>query len=101
MRLLLLMILFTLCQTALAVDCEKAITTLDINECTSIEQQKVENQLNAAYKKIIQKFEHPEPDFAEHYSATKQALVEATCLGKIQGSRLQCALYVLPGRHYT
>ncbi|CAG7857461.1 hypothetical protein MCAMS1_02295 [biofilm metagenome] len=77
MRLFLLMMLYLSSQATMAVDCGKAITTPDINECASVEQEKVEVQLNAAYKKIIQKLDHPEPDFAEHYAVIKKDLVDA------------------------
>ena len=77
MRLITVLFFLILSQNALALDCNKAIATPEINECASIEQVKVEAQLNATYKSVIQKLEHPDPEFADDYSATKKALIEA------------------------
>jgi uncharacterized protein YecT (DUF1311 family) len=77
MRIILLMFLLLLGQSAFALGCDKAVNTLEINDCASIEKEKVESQLNATYKSVIQKLEHPEPEVADDYLATKKALVEA------------------------
>lgn len=50
-----------------ALDCTKAVTTPDINECTSIEQKKVEDKLNKVYQGIVKPLEGDE----------KKTLVEA------------------------
>ncbi|MBB3324255.1 MULTISPECIES: lysozyme inhibitor LprI family protein [Atlantibacter] len=38
---------------ALAQDCEKAETQLELNECAAAEYQKADGELNAAYKKVF------------------------------------------------
>ena len=37
---------------ALAQDCEKAETQLELNDCAAAEYQKADSELNAAYKKV-------------------------------------------------
>lgn len=69
--------LLLISQSIFALDCDKAVNTIELNDCASIEKEKVESQLNATYKSVIQKLEHPEPEVADDYWATKKALVEA------------------------
>ncbi|WP_313109311.1 lysozyme inhibitor LprI family protein [Atlantibacter sp.] len=38
---------------ALAQDCEKAQTQLELNECAASEYKKADSELNAAYKKVF------------------------------------------------
>lgn len=39
--------------SAAGLDCGKAITTPDINQCASIEQKKVEANLNKVYQRVL------------------------------------------------
>jgi uncharacterized protein YecT (DUF1311 family) len=77
MPLFLLTALLAFSQTAYAIDCNKAVTTPDLNDCASIEQKKIEGQLNDTYKRVIKMLEKPEPSTAEGYTATKKRLIEA------------------------
>ena len=46
--------LLLLCSTsAYALDCNNAITTVDMNECTSLAQKQVEVKLNATYQTTL------------------------------------------------
>ncbi|MFZ6874154.1 lysozyme inhibitor LprI family protein [Undibacterium sp. Di27W] len=40
-----------------ALDCNKAANTMEINECASIEQQKVEAKLNQVYQRVLKGME--------------------------------------------
>lgn len=70
-------ILLLFSQDALAVDCDKAVTTLETNECAAIEQHKVEAQLNDTYKRVIRQLDQADPESDQSIAATKKALIEA------------------------
>lgn len=36
-----------------ALDCGQAVTTIDINQCAKIEQEKVEKELNDVYQRVL------------------------------------------------
>ncbi len=44
-------------QLALAIDCSKAVNTLEINECASIKQKKIETQPNTTYQEVLKSLE--------------------------------------------
>lgn len=66
-RLLFSLLLIGCAGRSYALDCAKAVTTADINECASIEQKKVEDKLNKLYQGIVKPLEGDE----------KKTLVEA------------------------
>jgi len=57
-------------------DCNKALTTMDINECASIEQAKVEKKLNSTYQRALKSLSGPGTDRA-HSAKMKTSLVAA------------------------
>ncbi len=63
-------------QLALALDCSKASNTLEINECASIEQKKVEAKLNAVYQRVM-KFLDKQIADGDLDKASKTTLIEA------------------------
>lgn len=65
-------ILLLFSQDALAVDCDKAVTTLETNECAAIEQHKVEAQLNDTYKRVIRQLDQADPESDQSIAATKK-----------------------------
>jgi len=76
-RLCFAVVLLAFCASATAaIDCEKAISTIDINECASIEQKQVEVRLNAVYQRVIKSLEHPDNE-VERYSEMKASLIAA------------------------
>lgn len=58
------------------VDCEKAVSTPDLNHCAALEQEKVERKLNAAYQKLVQQLTQPDTEL-DDYTAMRQKLLEA------------------------
>lgn len=52
-RLILPLVLLASSQGAFGLDCGKAITTPDINQCASIEQKRVEANLNKVYQRVL------------------------------------------------
>lgn len=46
-------ILLTSMKLANAIDCDKVIATIDINQCAHNELQKVEKQLNETYQRVL------------------------------------------------
>ena len=61
---------------AQALNCKEAITTLDIDECAKIEQEKVEAELNSVYQKIMKELSVPDTEY-EKPSEVKSALLKA------------------------
>lgn len=59
-----------------ALDCSKASNTMEINECASIEQQKVEVKLNQVYQRVMKGMEK---DYASdgNFAGMKKAFVNA------------------------
>ena len=57
---------------AAALDCSKAMTTPDMNECAAIDQKKADARLNQVYQRVLKSLE-PDAGGAE----TKKKLVEA------------------------
>ncbi len=66
------------CGRAFALDCNKAISTPDINECARIEQEKVEKTLNEVYRRVLKQVEqigkNPE---SERQADFKKTFIEA------------------------
>ncbi|MGL5488057.1 MAG: lysozyme inhibitor LprI family protein [Shewanella sp.] len=52
------LVLIILCGNAFAIDCEKAMSTPDINECARIAQEKVEKNLNIVYRRVLKQIEN-------------------------------------------
>ena len=67
MRTLLTLLFFLPITSVSALDCSKAISTLDISRCSKIEQEKVESELNKVYKRVMKNLE----------AKTKQSLRKA------------------------
>ncbi|MCH8622805.1 lysozyme inhibitor LprI family protein [Undibacterium sp. TS12] len=63
-------------QFALALDCSKASNTIEINECASIEQKKVEAKLNAVYQRVMKMLDK-EIAAGDLDKASKTTLIEA------------------------
>jgi uncharacterized protein YecT (DUF1311 family) len=57
------------------VDCQKAITTPDINACAQAEFEQVEKQLNDTYRRVMQSLSKPDDGIA--YADIKKSLIEA------------------------
>ena len=60
-----------------ALDCDKVISTPEINECASLEFEKVDKELNAAYKEVMSSLSDDDPYLAQRYADTKESLVAA------------------------
>jgi uncharacterized protein YecT (DUF1311 family) len=61
-------LLLAVCATSsFALDCDKAVSTSDINECARIGQEKVEKQLNVVYQDVLKTT--AAPDAAEERKA--------------------------------
>lgn len=72
MKCLILPLLLAACAgSAYALDCSKASSTVEINQCSLQEQQKAERQLNATYQQTLKAFASPDD------AATKAKLVDA------------------------
>ncbi len=65
-----------LATNAFALDCDNAITTLDMNACAKQEQEKVENELNLVYKQVIKSLSVPDTEVIK-YSKVKSNLIQA------------------------
>lgn len=63
--------------SAQALDCANAITTPEINECASIEKDKVEAKLNDTYKKALAFLDNSDPLIKEDAAKAKAKLKEA------------------------
>ncbi len=59
-----------------ALDCKKAVSTLEINECASIAEQKVEAKLNHVYQRVLKSLDQPDTE-TELYSEMKKKLINA------------------------
>jgi len=59
-----------------ALDCSKAANTIEINECASIEQRKVEAKLNAVYQRVMKYLDKQIAD-GDLDKASKTTLIEA------------------------
>ncbi|PXX41575.1 lysozyme inhibitor LprI family protein [Undibacterium pigrum] len=75
-NLILLLTLACASSLAQAIDCNKASNTMEINECASIEQQKVEAKLNQVYQRVLKGMEK---DYASdgNFADMKKAFVNA------------------------
>lgn len=62
--------------TSHALNCKKALTTSDINECARAEQKIVEAKLNKTYQRVLKGLDQPDNE-TEKYSEMKQKLIEA------------------------
>ena len=72
---LLVSLLALLPAACLAMDCDKAMTTPDINECAYKDYQKADLALNEMYKRVLDAFKSSQ-DEANGYS-TRADLIEA------------------------
>ena len=63
-------------QSALAIDCDKAVNTLETNECASQEQKRFEIKLNQVYQGVLKELEQPDTE-SENYSDMKRTLLAA------------------------
>ena len=72
------LVFIILCSNAFAIDCEKAMSTPDINECARIDQEKVEKNLNTVYRRVLKQIEdiskNPE---TEAQADLKKTFIEA------------------------
>lgn len=75
-RVLSLLLLSTLAGHSFALDCKKALTTLEINECASRDKDKVEAKLNKTYQRIMTSLSRPDTE-DEQFSIMKKHLVAA------------------------
>ncbi len=66
----------TLAGPAHALDCARASTTLELNECAARAQKAVEQTLNQTYQQALKALQQPDTE-TEKFSATRQRLVEA------------------------
>ncbi len=60
----------------LALDCDKVMTTPDINACAKQDQERVEVELNRVYQKVMKSLSKPDTDLESH-SETKATLRKA------------------------
>ena len=78
MRLLPILGFYFFCGSAFALDCNKAASTPEINECAHIEQEKVEKKLNDVYRRVLKQIEevgkNPE---SEAQADIKKTFIEA------------------------
>jgi uncharacterized protein YecT (DUF1311 family) len=61
---------------ALALDCNNAASTMDLNECASIDKDKTEKTLNQTYQRVLQALDKRDED-APRRARIKTALVAA------------------------
>ncbi|MFZ6718805.1 lysozyme inhibitor LprI family protein [Undibacterium sp. Ji49W] len=59
-----------------ALDCKKAVSTMDLNECATIEAKKVEAKLNRVYQQALKSLDQPDTE-TELYSEMKKKLINA------------------------
>ena len=59
-----------------ALDCEKAMSTPELNECAARQQKAVELRLNQTYQKALKSLQQPDTEM-DKFSATRQKLIEA------------------------
>ena len=59
-----------------ALNCEKAITTPELNECASISQKKAEAKLNNVYQRVLKSLNQKD-DSLESYSDMRKTLIAA------------------------
>ena len=73
-----LMLFFYSC-TVFALDCERAISTPDINACGQIELDKVELKLNLVYQRVLKEMDEISREKSNIYdkSTLKKSFVEA------------------------
>lgn len=62
-----------------ALDCEKALTTLDINACGKIELDKIELELNQVYSRVLKKMDEISKDHSNisDKSKLKKSFIDA------------------------
>ncbi|MCY0963799.1 lysozyme inhibitor LprI family protein [Parathalassolituus penaei] len=68
----LLWLLLMASSSSMALDCNNATTTLDMNECAAQEQQVVEARLNEVYRNVMKHLEGNE----DHYPEVRAKLLE-------------------------
>lgn len=59
-----------------ALDCQKAETTPELNECAARQQKAVELKLNQTYQQALKSLQQPDTEM-DKFSATRQKLIEA------------------------
>ena len=57
MKLFNLLFLLVFSAQLAALDCDKAVSTLDVQECAKAEQERVEKELNLVYKRVLKEIE--------------------------------------------
>lgn len=75
-KLLLLMLLLASGNCFAALDCDKAMTTPDMNECARLAFEKADKELNAAYKVVMNSLSKSETGSTQHRDA-KNSLIAA------------------------
>jgi uncharacterized protein YecT (DUF1311 family) len=75
-KLVLLMLLSASGNCLAALDCDRVMTTPDINECARLDFEKADKELNAAYKIVINSLSKSEPGSTQ-YRDTKNSLIAA------------------------
>ncbi|MFC5458484.1 lysozyme inhibitor LprI family protein [Massilia niabensis] len=77
-RVLVLLLLSAHAGPSFALDCNKRLTTVELNECASKEKDKVEAKLNSTYQRIMKSLSRPDPDTdSEQRSRMKKSLISA------------------------
>jgi len=81
---------------ALAQDCEKAETQLELNECAAAEYQKADGELNAAYKKVFALASKEQHSLLKNAQNAWIKLRDADCdfvASGVEGGSLQPMIY--------
>ncbi|WP_312311494.1 lysozyme inhibitor LprI family protein [Atlantibacter sp.] len=81
---------------ALAQDCEKAQTQLELNECAASEYKKADSELNAAYKKIFTLASKQQHDILKNAQNAWIKLRDADCdfiASGVEGGSIQPMIY--------
>jgi uncharacterized protein YecT (DUF1311 family) len=61
---------------AFALDCNRAMTTMDLNECAAMQKDRTEKKLNQTYQRVLQALGKRDEDAGQH-AKVKAALVAA------------------------
>ncbi|WP_165461155.1 lysozyme inhibitor LprI family protein [Atlantibacter sp.] len=81
---------------ALAQDCEKAQTQLELNECAASEYKKADSELNAAYKKVFTLASKQQHDILKNAQNAWIKLRDADCdfiASGVEGGSIQPMIY--------
>lgn len=91
-----------------ALDCKVPMTTIDINQCAKIEQQKIEKELNVVYQRVFKHIKNisknPEntlqKDLKQDFTAAQRLWIklrEADCINLYNvysGGTIRNAMYI-------